>query len=120
MEHLRFVERHTEAFSSNRGYRSVWVPTETSMISKDDPEHSLQRKLIAARFTPRAVSALENEVRAIVTAALGTFPISDRFEVVDTLAARVPSTLTCRLIGWPDERWRDVRSWSERLMRVDT
>lgn len=120
MDHLRHVERHTEAFSSNRGYRSVWIPTETSMISKDDPEHSAQRKLIADRFTPRAVGALEDDVRAIVTEALGTFPFSDRFEVVDTLAARVPSTLTCRLIGWPDDRWRDVRSWSERLMRVDT
>src|SRR5581483_4040303 len=120
MEHLRHVERHTEVFSSNRGYRSVWIPTETSMISKDDPAHSAQRKLIADRFTPRAVNALEDEVRAIVTEALGTFIISDRFEVVDTLAARVPSMLTARLVGWPDERWRDVRSWSERLMRVDT
>jgi len=120
MEHLRHVERHTEAFSSNRGYRSVWIPTETSMISKDDPAHSAQRKLIADRFTPRAVNGLEDEVRAIVTEALSTFVISDRFEVVDTLAARVPSMLTARLVGWPDERWRDVRSWSERLMRVDT
>jgi cytochrome P450 family 142 subfamily A polypeptide 1 len=120
MEHLRHVERHTEVFSSNRGYRSVWIPTETSMISKDDPAHSAQRKLIADRFTPRAVNALEDEVRAIVSEALGTFVISDRFEVVDTLAARVPSMLTARLVGWPDERWRDVRSWSERLMRVDT
>ncbi|MBV9410712.1 MAG: cytochrome P450, partial [Acidimicrobiia bacterium] len=120
MEHLRHVERHTEAFSSNHGYRSVWIPTETSMISKDDPAHSAQRKLIADRFTPRAVNALEDQVRSIVTQALGTFIISDRFEVVDTLAARVPSMLTARLVGWPDERWRDVRSWSERLMRVDT
>ena len=120
MEHLRHVERHAEAFSSNRGYRSVWIPTETSMISKDDPAHSAQRKLISDRFTPRAVGKLEDEVRGIVVEALSTFVISDRFEVVDTLAARVPSTLTARLVGWPDERWRDVRSWSERLMRVDT
>jgi cholest-4-en-3-one 26-monooxygenase len=120
MDHLRHVERHTEAFSSNHGYRSVWIPTETSMISKDDPAHSAQRKLIADRFTPRAVNGLEEQVRSIVTDALGTFVISDRFEVVDTLAARVPSMLTTRLVGWPDDRWRDVRSWSERLMRVDT
>ncbi|MBV8982106.1 MAG: cytochrome P450 [Acidimicrobiia bacterium] len=120
MEHLRHVERHADLFTSTRGYRSVWIPTETSMISKDDPEHSAQRKLIADRFTPRAVGTLEDQVREIVADALNTFPIADRFEVVDTLAARVPSTLTARLVGWPHERWRDVRSWSERLMRVDT
>src|SRR3954452_15162723 len=93
MEHLRHVERQTEVFSSNHGYRSVWIPTETSMISKDDPAHSAQRKLIADRFTPRAVNALEDQVRSIVVEALSTFPINDRFEVVDTLAARVPSML---------------------------
>ena len=42
------------------------------------------------------------------------------FEVVDTLAARIPAELTCHLLGWPRDRWRDVRSWSERLMRVDS
>src|SRR6185295_837039 len=67
-----------------------------------------------------AVNALEDQVREIVVESLATFPIADRFEVIDTLAARVPSMLTARLVGWPDERWRDVRSWSERLMRVDT
>ena len=61
MEHLRHVERHTEAFSSNHGYRSVWIPTETSMISKDDPAHSAQRKLIAVgRCSARCRTARSN------------------------------------------------------------
>ena len=70
MEHVREVERHAKAFTSSRGYRSVWTPTETSMISKDDPAHTEQRRLIADRFTPRAVAALEDDVRGIVTGAL--------------------------------------------------
>lgn len=119
-EHLRHVERHPGIYTSTRGYRSVWVPTETSMISKDDPAHAEQRKLVAPRFTPRAVAALEPQVREVVTAAIETFALADRVEVVDALAARVPSTLTCRLLGWDDHHWRDVRSWSERLMRIDT
>jgi cytochrome P450 family 142 subfamily A polypeptide 1 len=120
MEHLRHVERHTEAFVSSRGYRSVWVPTETSMISKDDPDHTRQRRLIADRFTPRAVGALEDDVRAVVEEAVSGFAAGGRVEVVDALAARIPSIVTCRMIGWEDDRWRDVRSWSERLMRIDT
>jgi cytochrome P450 family 142 subfamily A polypeptide 1 len=120
MEHLRHVERHAGLFSSNRGYRSVWVPTETSMISKDDPAHSEQRKLISDRFTPRAVARLEDDVREIVEQAIALFALTDRIEVVDALAARIPSVLTCRLLGWSDDHWRDVRSWSERFMRIDT
>jgi len=46
--------------------------------------------------------------------------MAGQFEVVDTIAARLPATLTCRLIGWPDAHWREVASWSERLMRIDT
>lgn len=120
MEHLRHVERSADTFVSSRGYRSVWVPSETSMISKDDPAHTTQRRLISDRFTPRAVGAREADVRDLVSEAIATFATASTVEVVDALAARVPSILTCRLIGWDDDRWRDVRSWSERLMRIDT
>jgi cholest-4-en-3-one 26-monooxygenase len=120
MEDLRDVERRSTAFVSSQGYRSVWVPTETSMISKDDPAHAQQRKLVADRFTPKAVAELEGHVREITTESLATLHSLNQFEVVDTIAARLPATLTCRLLGWPDSQWRDVRSWSERLMRIDT
>jgi cholest-4-en-3-one 26-monooxygenase len=120
MDHLRDVERQSATFVSSQGYRSVWVPSETSMISQDDPAHTEQRRLVADRFTPRAVARLEDDARGIVHDALTTVTLTNRFEVVDTIAARLPAVLTCRLIGWPDAHWRDVRSWSERLMRIDT
>ena len=37
MEHLRDVERRAADFVSSRGYRSVWFPDETSMISPGRP-----------------------------------------------------------------------------------
>jgi cytochrome P450 family 142 subfamily A polypeptide 1 len=120
MDHLRHVERHASTFVSSQGYRSVHVPTETSMISKDDPAHSEQRKLVADRFTPRAVQSLEASIRELVVEAIQLVGFGDRFEVVDALAARIPSLVTCRLLGWDDSHWRDVRSWSERVMRIDT
>lgn len=120
MEHVRDVERHARIFTSTRGYRSVPSPGETSMISKDDPAHTEQRRLVADRFTPRAVAALEDDVREIVTTSLAMVELAGQMEVVDTIASRLPAILTCRLLGWPDAHWRDVRSWSERLMRVDT
>jgi len=41
-------------------------------------------------------------------------------EVVGDLAAPYPSRLTCDLLGFPADRWRDVQSWSERMMRLDS
>lgn len=120
MEHLRHVERHASTFISSRGYRSVWVPIETSMISKDDPAHTRQRKLISDRFTPRAAGRREDDIRQLVREAMALFSLSGRVEFVDAFAARIPAITTCRLIGWDDTRWRDVSSWSERVMRIDT
>ena len=120
MEHLRHVERHATTFSSAQGYRSVHVPTETSMISQDDPGHQAQRRLISDRFTPRAVSGLEGSVRDVVQGAVAELAGQDRVEVVDALASRIPAMITCRLLGWGEEHWRDVSSWSERFMRIDT
>lgn len=120
MDHLRHVERHAASFVSSRGYRSRWFPEETSMISQDDPGHGHQRKLVADLFTPRSVGRLADDIGGLVDDALAPLAATERFEVVDTLAARIPALVTCRLLGWPDSHWRDVRSWSERLMRVDT
>jgi cholest-4-en-3-one 26-monooxygenase len=120
LDHVRSVERRAAEFVSSRGYRSVWFPHETAMIAKDDPHHAEQRKLVSDLFTPRAVRRLEDDVRADVVDALATARSADRFDVVDTLAARIPALATCRILGLPLSHWRDVRSWSERLMRVDT
>ena len=120
MEHVRHVERHASEFVSSRGYRSVWFPHETAMIAQDDPGHQKQRKLISDMFTPRAVARITDDIRGDISAALSCTRGTDRFEVVDTLAGRIPAMMTCRLLGWPLDRWRDVKSWSERLMRVDT
>lgn len=43
IEDLRDVERRSTTFVSSQGYRSVWVPTETSMISKDCPGGPMPR-----------------------------------------------------------------------------
>ena len=122
MDLVRDVERRPGEFTSRRGYRSIWFPDETSMISEDDPRHHEQRAQISDVFSRRAMSRLEPVVRAIVDDALDELRVADGlgFEVVDALTSRIPAEVTCHLLGWPRERWRDVRSWSERLMRVDS
>ena len=119
MADLRHVERTPELFSSAKGYRSIEVPGEMSMISQDDPGHAEQRALVSARFTPRAVRAREAEIREIVTACIERQRPYGAMEVVSALAARIPATLTCRLLGFPDWAWTYLDEWSAKLMRVD-
>ena len=119
MKDIRKVERMSDVFISSKGYRSVDHPAEDSMIKKDDPDHVEQRKLISARFTPRAVSYREEEIRGIVVRCIDRIRKRGEAEVVNSLAARIPATLTCRLIGFSDSQWSLLDDWSSKLMRVD-
>src|SRR3954451_7473237 len=39
------VERRSNVFSSQSGYRSWWAPEENNIISLDDPAHVRQRRI---------------------------------------------------------------------------
>jgi len=119
MEDLRSVGRRSDVFASSRGYRSVHTPAEASMISKDDPAHAEQRRLISERFTPRAVRKREREIRELTVACIERVRPFGVAEVVHALAARIPATLTCRLLGFPDSHWTLLDDWSSKLMRID-
>ena len=119
IDHLREVERRADLYPSGQGYRVNWNPGEGTMISKDDPRHLKQRKLVAERFTPRAVDGREKEIRELVAHLLDVYWSMPQVEVVETFAARLPATLTARLLGFGDAHWRNVKVWSERLMRID-
>ena len=114
------VERRAKVFVSGQGYRSMWSPQEDNMIAQDDPGHAEQRALVARRLTPRGAAREERLLRALVDDLLGGIGDREQIEVVDDLAAQYPSKLTCELLGFPRDRWRDVKSWSERMMRIDS
>jgi cytochrome P450 family 142 subfamily A polypeptide 1 len=114
------VERRSEVFVSGQGYRRWFEPAENNMIAQDDPQHLAQRRLINRRFTPRAVQEHDGAMRAVIAELLDEAAAKGEVEVVGDLAAPLPSRMTARMLGFPEDRWPDVRSWSERLMRTDT
>lgn len=115
------VERRSTVFLSGQGYRAVWSPSEINMIAQDDPRHRQQRMLVQGEFTKKSVDARRAEVDALVADVLDR-ALADgvtQIEVIDALAGQIPARLTARLLGYPEERWTDLKSWSERLMRTD-
>ena len=113
------VERRADIFSSSGCYRSRVAPQEEDMIAKDDPAHHEQRALVSRRFTPKAVQRLERAIDATVHDLVDGFIDRGEFEVVGDLAAPFPARLTAHLLGFREDRAASVRSWSERLMRID-
>jgi len=113
------VERRSEVFSSRGAYRANLALDESNMIALDDPDHLRQRRLVSRRFTPRAVQEHGAFLRSRIDELMDAVAGDGRLEVVHDLAAQLPSRLTAELLGFPEERWPDIRSWSERLMRTD-
>lgn len=113
------VERRSSVFVSGRGYRAVWSPEEANMIAQDDPRHRQQRMLVQGELTRAAVSRRQAEIDALVADLVEDCLSRGTFEVVDSIAAQVAARLTTRLLGFPEEMWPDLKSWSERLMRTD-
>jgi cytochrome P450 family 142 subfamily A polypeptide 1 len=113
------VERRSRVFSSRGSYRANLAPEESNTIALDDPEHLDQRRLVSRRFTPRAVQQDVAFLRSRIDELVDAVDGAGRLEVVADLAAQLPSRLTAEMLGFPEDRWQDIRSWSERLMRTD-
>jgi cytochrome P450 family 142 subfamily A polypeptide 1 len=117
------VERRDEVFTSRPAYRSFGDPGEGDMIAKDDPEHIDQRRIVSAKFAPKSVREMTPRLESLITELIDGMVATNRtdgdVEVIDALAAQLPSRLTTDLLGFPEDKWRDVKSWSERLMRID-
>jgi cytochrome P450 family 142 subfamily A polypeptide 1 len=113
------VERRSRAFTSRGTYRANLNVDESNMIALDDPAHVEQRRLVNRRFTPRAVLQDEAFLQSRIDELLDAVAGVGRLEVVEQRAAQLPSRLTADLLGFPEDRWTDIKSWSERLMRTD-
>ncbi|MDE0803791.1 MAG: cytochrome P450 [Acidimicrobiales bacterium] len=119
-EDVLYAERHAELFSSHRAYRVNETPTESNMIAHDDPRHLQQRRLVNRGFTPKAVREQSAGFEQMIDGLVDAVTADGECEVVDAIAGQLPARFTCNLLGLPEEQWREVKSWSERLMRIDS
>jgi cytochrome P450 family 142 subfamily A polypeptide 1 len=113
------VERRSSVFSSSGVYRAVLSPGESNMIAQDDPRHRQQRMLVQPQLTHAGVATRTAEVEALVAELVAGAVAQGEFDVVELIAGQLPARLTARLLGFPEEMWPQVKSWSERLMRTD-
>jgi cytochrome P450 family 142 subfamily A polypeptide 1 len=116
---IQETEARNEVFVSGRGYRSYHAPDETNMIALDDPAHAEQRRLVSRQFTPKAVREHDEWVTTAINEMVDAFIDDGTVEVINGLAGQLPTRLTARLLGWPEDRWPDIKRWAELLMAYD-
>lgn len=121
------VERDPTTFVSRAGddgqYRLEPSEAEATMIAKNDPEHLDQRRIINRRFTPGSMRGhtehYESLIGSLIDSAINERAERGSVDVVDAWAAQLPCRVTAELLGFGSDRWREVKSWSERQMRID-
>ncbi len=116
------IEKRKDVFVSSDqekgGYRPN-LPADPAIIGLDDPLHQQRRGLVARRFTPKAVAGWTDDIRTKVTMLLdGVERNGGAAEIVGDLAAPLPAMMIGRLLGFPDEAWPSLQSWSERTIAL--
>ncbi|KUI00395.1 cytochrome [Mycolicibacterium acapulense] len=111
-----------ETFSSAKGATLDMVkahddaiPVPKVIISMDPPEHQKMRRLVSNVFTPRAIAALEDMVRAKVYERIEALDPA-QFDVVADFSALFPNEVITTMLGVPKEDRDQIRRWLDLLL----
>jgi len=116
------IEKRKDVFinsdSEKGGYRPN-LPADNAIIGLDDPLHMKRRNMVSRRFTPRAASAWEDDIRGKVTKLLDA--VRDNggsAEVINEMAAPLPAMMIGKLLGFEEEDWPKLKHWSETTIAL--
>ena len=87
-----------------------------NIIYLDPPEHERLRNLVSKVFTPRAVTALEPMMRAVVRETLDRVAGRPAFDAVADFAALFPVEVISAMLGVPPAARQDVRLRTDLIL----
>ncbi|MDL4815816.1 cytochrome P450 [Actinomadura opuntiae] len=87
-----------------------------SMINMDDPRHARLRRIVSRAFTHRMIAKIEDDIVRAAVRIIEEFRPSGGGDFVTGVAARLPLTIICDLMGVPEERYRRVFDLSNTVI----
>ena len=126
---IQHIEAQPEIFSSSWEYGGITILERLSdeeleestadrrelpmFIAMDRPQHTGQRRTVAPKFTPSAMTDMETEIRARTGELLDTLPRGEVFDWVDTVSIELTTGMLAILFGFPWEDRRMLTFWSD-------
>ncbi len=106
-----------EVFSSTEGvgYERRPVPM---MIAYDPPEHTRLRRIVAGRFTPRALAQWGERIDQIAGEMVDGIVGAGRVDLVDALAGPLPVQVVAEMMDIPMDRRADFKRWSDNTVEA--
>lgn len=119
---IREVHRNFIVYSSEIGGTSLedlepdQIEARKSMIDTDPPRHTELRKLIARRFTSRAVMVWEEAVRTVCDRVLSAALPKGEFDFVEEISSEIPMQVFAEILGVPQKERRHVVEMGDRIL----
>lgn len=82
----------------------------------DDPRHHRIRRLVTPAVAPRALAAMEAELRARTVAILDAVAEKGRCDFLLDVAVELPLQATAILLGVPESDRHDLMAWSNAIL----
>jgi cytochrome P450 len=107
------AERPAEAMqASGGGFSNI-------LIMMDPPKHVKMRRLVNKGFTPRAVNAMEPEIRRIANEVLDKLAGQSECDFVLKVASQMPLAVICGMMGLAEEHWPLMFELTNKLLGSD-
>lgn len=121
-EDIRTVHRNAQLYSSEIGGTSLedldaeQIEARKSMIDTDPPRHDELRAIVNRRFTPKAVTVWEDQVRKVAREVIeGALPKSE-FDFVREISSEIPMQVFAEILGVPQSERREIIEIGDRLL----
>lgn len=125
-EHVFRAVRDTATFSSAQGLTFTYDETRKAgldevapMVFLDPPEHTDFRRHVSARFTPRRVQDIEDDVRSFVRERLDDLCAAGGGDVVAQLLKPLPSFVVAHYLGVPAEDREKFDGWTHGIVAAN-
>ena len=89
------------------------------LINHDAPEHTQLRSIVSRAFTPRAIDALHEGLKARAEKIVADAAEQGQGDFVHDVAAELPLQAIAELLGVPQEDRGKLFEWSNQLMSYD-
>ncbi|MCY4549057.1 MAG: cytochrome P450 [Defluviicoccus sp.] len=117
-DHRHFGNDPRRGTLSPRQMAMLPPPDEFTMLFLDPPDHTRLRALVNKAFTPRAVNALEPQIRGIMGGLLDDIGDPGGFDLMPAVAQPLPVIVIAEMLGVPPQDREQFKTWSAQRARL--
>ena len=113
------VLRDHETFSSRHLGEAMGPMFVNTIIAMDEPEHRINRALVAPAFRPKLLAQWQSSfIRRVIDAVIDSFVEEDHADLVESLTFVFPVRVIARILGLPEQDVQRFQSWAHDLINI--